>query len=138
MGDVAAFRDSINDLEQWTKTLDGATDGKEFTKHHFGPGVYLREFFLPQGMYFTSKIHKTTHLFIVAKGKTVIVSEDGKKTVEGPAVFTTTPGTKRAVYGIEDTTFFTIHLTDETDLKKLEEKFIAKDFDELEKQELLE
>lgn len=138
MGSLAQFRTDITALEEFTKTLVGATDGKEFTKHHFGPGVYLREFFLPQGMYFTSKIHKTTHLFIVAKGKTVIVSEHGKKTVEGPAVFTTTPGTKRAVYGIEDTTFFTVHLTDETDLEKLEEKIIAKEFDKIERQELLE
>ena len=133
MGDVVLnFRNKINQLEEFTKTLDGATDGKELTNHHFAPGVYLREFFLPKGMYFTSKIHKTKHLLIVASGKTIITSDRGSETIEGPAVLTTTPGTKRAVYGLEDTTFYTVHVTEETDLEKLESNIIAKDFSEIE------
>ena len=132
MGDVAKqFRNNILALENFTKTLDDATDGKELTKHHFAPGVYLREFFLPQGMYFTSKIHKTTHFLIVASGKTAVTSERGQEIIEGPAVLLTTPGTKRAVYGIEDTTFYTVHVSEETDLEKLEANLIAKDFDEV-------
>ena len=127
---VKQFRDSMVALENATKELDGATDGQEFTSHHFAPGVYLREFFLPKGMYFTSKIHKTTHLLIVAHGKTAITSEKGQTIVEGPAVLTTTPGTKRAVYGIEDTTFYTVHVTDETDIEVIEDKIIAKDFND--------
>lgn len=130
MGEVA-FANKIFALEEATKSLDSATDGKEFTSHHFAPGVYLREFFLPKGMYFTSKIHKTTHLLIVACGKAAIISDEGREVIEGPTVLTTVPGTKRAVYGIEDTTFFTVHVSEETDLDKLENKIIAKDFDEL-------
>ncbi len=125
---VKQFRENITALEDYTKGLESATDGKEFTTHHFAPGVYLRQFFLPKGMYFTSKIHKTTHLLIVASGKTAITSELGKTIVEGPAVLTTKPGTKRAVYGIEDTTFFTVHVTEETDLEVIEDKIIAQDF----------
>jgi quercetin dioxygenase-like cupin family protein len=132
MGDVAIdFREKIKKLEEGTKSLPDATTGEELTKHHFAPGVYLREFFLPQGMYFTSKLHKTHHFLIVASGKTLVVSENGRETIEGPAVITTQPGTKRAVYGIEDTTFFTIHVTEETDLEKLEENIIAKDYSEI-------
>lgn len=126
------FRRSMDELEAVTRLMDTATDGKENTRHHFAPGVYLREFFLPKGMYFTSKIHKTTHLLIVAKGKTAIVSESGREIIEGPAVLTTVPGTKRAVYGIEDTTFFTVHVTEETDLEKIEDFVIARDFEEIE------
>lgn len=131
-GDVVQFRKAITALEEFTAGVDGATDGKEFTRHHFAPGVYLREFFLPEGHYFTSKIHNTTHFLIVASGKTAIVSEKGREVVTGPAVILTTPGTKRAVYGIEDTTFFTVHVTEETDLGVIEEKIIAKDFPEIE------
>ena len=130
MGEVA-FANKIFALEEATKQLATATDGKEFTSHHFAPGVYVREFFLPKGMYFTSKIHETTHLLIVASGKTAIISDKGREIIEGPTVLTTVPGTKRAVYGIEDTTFFTVHVSDETDLDKLEDNIIAKDFVEL-------
>lgn len=128
--EIAVFRDKIQDLEDFTKGLDTATDGKENTFHHFAPGVYLREFFLPKGMYFTSKIHKTTHFLIVASGKTAIFSEKGREVITGPTVLITTPGTKRAVLGIEDTTFFTVHVSEETDIEKLEDKLIAKDFSE--------
>jgi hypothetical protein len=111
--------------------MDGATDGKEFTKHHFLPGVYLREFFLPKGMYFTTKIHNSTHFLIVASGSTKIASDNGTDVVTGPTILVTRPGTKRAVYGITDTTFYTVHLTDETDLERIEEKLIAKSFDDV-------
>jgi quercetin dioxygenase-like cupin family protein len=131
MGEVVKqFLESIVRLEEFTAELEGATDGQELTKHHFAPGVYLREFFLPKGMYFTSKIHKTTHFLIVASGKTKIVSEKGEQIIVGPTVLLTTPGTKRAVYGIEDTTFFTVHVSEETDLEKLEDNLIAKSFDD--------
>ena len=128
---VKMFRENIVTLEDFTAGLESATDGKEFTSHHFAPGVYLREFFLPKGMYFTSKIHKTTHFLIVASGKTAITSELGQTIIEGPAVLITKPGTKRAVYGIEDTTFYTVHVTEEKDLEVIESKIIAKDFNEI-------
>ena len=128
---VKQFRDSMFALEEFTKGLDTATDGKELTSHHFAPGVYLREFFLPKGMYFTSKIHKTTHFLIVASGKTAITSEAGQTIIEGPTVLLTKPGTKRAVFGIEDTTFYTVHVTEETDVDLIENKIIAKDFDDV-------
>ena len=132
MGDIVkSFRSNIARLEDFTRTLDGATDGKEYTSHHFAPGVYLREFFLKKGMYFTTKIHKTTHFLIIACGKTMIISDKGEQILTGPTVLTTTPGTKRAVYGIEDTTFYTVHVTDETNIELLEDKLISKDFTEL-------
>ena len=127
---VEAFRGNIQALEEFTAGLDSATNGVENTRPHFAPGVYLREFFLPKGMYFTSKIHKTTHFLIVACGKTAIISEKGREVIDGPTVLTTTPGTKRAVLGLEDTTFFTVHVSKETDLEKLEDNLIAKDFSE--------
>ena len=132
MGEVATnFRNMLSDLEGLTATLPDATDGKEFTGYHFAPGVYLREFLLPAGMYFTTKIHNSTHLLIVANGSTKIVSEKGSEVIHGPAVLTTYPGTKRAVYGITDTTFYTVHVTEETDVDKIEEHIMAKTFEDV-------
>jgi quercetin dioxygenase-like cupin family protein len=135
---IQEFRDAITELEEYTRqNVDDTSDGKELTKHHFAPGAYVREFFLPKGMYFTSKIHKTTHIFLVAHGKTMIVSENGRQVVEGPQVFVTKPGTKRAVYGIEDTTFFTFHVTEETDPVLIEKTITAESFAELEHDEIM-
>ena len=102
------------------------------TFHHFAPGVYAREMKIPKGVVVTGKIHKTTHLSIVSQGRISIATEEGNKIIEAPAIFVTKPGTKRAAYALEDTTFITIHVTEETDLEKIEQLVIAKDYKELE------
>lgn len=40
------------------------------------------------------------------------------------------PGTKRAVIALEDTTWITVHVTNETDLEKIEDYVIAKTYDD--------
>lgn len=96
-------------------------------KHHFGPGVYVRELPIPAGMVAIGKTHGKEHLLIIANGDVTIVTDEGRQRVRGPAVFTSPPGVKRAVYTHEDTTFITIHPTDETDLEKIEADVIVPD-----------
>jgi hypothetical protein len=43
------------------------------------------------------------------------------------------PGVKRLAYAHEESIWATIHGTDETDVDKIEEQFIAKDYSEVEK-----
>jgi quercetin dioxygenase-like cupin family protein len=107
-------------------------DVDEMTSHHFAPGVYAREYFIPAGSVVIGKIHKTEHFNIICKGKCSVSTEDGPMYVEGPQVIVSRPGVKKAVYAFEDTTWITIHVTEETDLEKIEEEVIAKDYAELE------
>lgn len=103
-------------------------------KHHFAPGNYAREIFLPKGCVVTGKIHKHAHLNIISKGKVSVVTEFGPMVIDatnGPVTFTSQPGTKRALYVDEDTVWTTIHPTNETDLAKIEDEIIAKSYDEL-------
>lgn len=44
-------------------------------------------------------------------------------------VFTSTPGTKRAVWPLEDSLWTTCHVTEETDLEKIEDHVIAKSYE---------
>ncbi len=107
-------------------------DLEALTEHFFAPGVYARMFFIEKGSIVVGKIHKTEHLNIICKGKCSVSTEDGPLTLEGPCIVTSRPGIKKAVYAIEDTTWITIHVTDETDLDEIEKQVIAKDYEELE------
>ena len=128
-----ALRTNIHRLEDFLLELpkEQQLDLDALTKHHFAPGVYARELFIPKGTVLTGKIHKTEHLNIISQGKISVATEDGPKLIEAPHIMVSKPGTKRAGYAHEDTTWITIHVTDETDLDKIEELVIAKGYDEL-------
>lgn len=100
-------------------------------KHTFAPGVYAREILLPKGSVVVGKIHKHAHLNIISKGRASVMTEFGPMEIEAPHTFVSQPGTKRAVVALEDVVWTTIHLTDETDLDKIEDQIIAKDYEEL-------
>lgn len=99
--------------------------------HNFAPGTYARTCILPKGALIVGKIHKHAHQNIVSFGRVTVVTEFGRMEINGPHVFTSQPGTKRALYVHEETMWTTIHLTDETDLAKIEEEIIAKNYDAL-------
>ena len=94
-------------------------------RHHFSQGVYGREMFIPKGTVVTGHIHKYTQLNVLICGELSVLTEDGVKRVRPPFVVVSPPGTKRVAYAHEDTIWLTIHGTEETDVDKIEEKFIA-------------
>ena len=94
-------------------------------KHHFSQGVYAREIFIPKGTLVTGKIHKYQQLNILSQGDVSVVTEDGIIRAQAPFTIVSPPGTKRLVYAHEDTVWTTIHGTDETDLVKIEDHYIA-------------
>ena len=99
--------------------------------HHFAPGVYAREMFVPAGVLLTGKIHKTEHLNILSQGRLSISGTGKSMTVKAPFAYVSVIGTKRAIYAHEDSTWTTIHATEETDLDVIEDMTIAKSFTEL-------
>lgn len=123
-------REKIVKLQDEMMTMDQTLDQFPLT-HHFAPGVYAREMFLPAGHTIVGKIHKHAHLNIVSKGSVILSTEEGSKELSAPCVFTSYAGTKRAVYIKEDTIWITIHVTDKTDLKEIETELIAVSFDDL-------
>jgi hypothetical protein len=101
------------------------------TTHHFAPGIYAREIFVPKGTLLTGKIHKTGHLNILSKGDITVLTDEGMKRLKAPCTFVASPGTKRAGYAHEDSVWTTIHASAETELDKLEAELIAPSFDAL-------
>lgn len=107
-------------------------------KHFFAPGgtckyVYAREILLPAGTVVVGKIHKHAHLNMLMRGRVRVLTEKGPEEFVGPLTMVSQPGTKRAVYAIEDSVWVTVHLTNSEDLAEIEDEIIAPTFDDLEK-----
>lgn len=95
-------------------------------RHHFSPGLYLREIFMPAGSIVIGKIHKTEHFNILVKGACVIVHEDfTQEELRAPMVFVSKAGVQKVLHVTEDMIWMTTHVTEETDLVRLEEELIT-------------
>ena len=105
-------------------------------KHSFADGCYIREIFNPKGELLITGIHKVKHPFFLMKGDMSILTEDGISRIKAPHHGITMPGTKRIIYCHEDCVFITVHATELTDIKEIEEEIIAKDFDDFDKSEM--
>ena len=101
-------------------------------RHFFAPGVYCRELFIPKGCLLTGKIHKTQHVSIMLSGRMLVPDGmGGNKEICGPMTEIAQAGIKRVGLCLEDTTWVTVHPTEETDVDKILDTIIAKDFDEV-------
>ena len=102
-------------------------------QHVFAPGAYARTIFIPAGTVIVGKIHKHQHLNILSQGSVSVFTEaGGVERLTGPLTMVSPAGTKRAVYAETDAVWTTIHLTNETDLEKIEDEVIAKTYEEYE------
>ena len=101
--------------------------------HNFCPGLYLRRIINPAGSLVMTKIHKEPNISTLLRGRMAVITEDGAQILVAPAQFITQPGTKRVIYAIEECEFTTIHPNplNVTDLDALEDRIIARDFDEI-------
>lgn len=102
-------------------------------KNWLAPGIYAREIHLPGGTVVVGKIHRHRHFNIISQGSITCYTEFGLEHHTAPASFISEPGTKRVVLTHEDAIWTTIHPnpTDETDISKLEEMFVALEYEEL-------
>lgn len=100
-------------------------------RHIFAPDAVAREMRLPAGGWIIGKIHKHSHLNFITKGRVAVLTEEGPMVITAPYTFVSAVGTKRLVLVLEDTIWTTVHVTTETDLKKIEEYVIAKSYDDV-------
>jgi len=135
------FRNGVMQVQKNIENHPNGITGKKIEalnplNHSFADGCYIREVFNPKGELLVTKIHKVTHPFFLMKGDMTILMEDGIKRIRAPHYGITPAGTKRIIYCHEDCIFVTVHVTKETDLKKIEEEVIAKDFSEVDQNDI--
>lgn len=109
----------------------GCTDDVAPVKHHFAPGLYGREIFLPAGTRIIGKIHRTAHLMTVAAGRGLLWNEFAAYKYRAPFTQLTQPGAKNVLWVQEDTVIITYHPTQLTDVAAIEREIICADYHQL-------
>jgi len=127
-------REDILAMEEFLKTTEGAMIGDNDTcpvTHTFADGMYVREIFIPAGMFIVGKIHKHSHPNFLLSGIVRVVTEFSSEDIIGPKSIISKAGTKRALYAITDLVWVTVHLnpTNTQDLQDLEEEIIAPSYE---------
>lgn len=124
MMEALTQQDAVNAIE---KELASMPQIALPLKHHFTPGLYVREIFMPKGAAVVSATHKTTHVFVIAKGSARVYEPGGGiQHLQAPYTGCTKPGTRRVISITEDCVWMTFHPNPEniTDLDKLESLLI--------------
>jgi quercetin dioxygenase-like cupin family protein len=94
--------------------------------HHFSDGLYAKQLVIPKGFEGIQHIHSYSHLSILAKGRVIVVTDEGKQEYTAPACIEIKSGIHHKIISLEDATWFCIHATEETDANKVDEVLIAR------------
>ena len=97
------------------------------TKHTFHGGMYCREVWRPAGVLVIGKVHKKEHFYVIMYGTVSITTDDGVRSITGPCVLNSMPGTKRAVYAETDALCVTFHRTDSATIEDAETELVETD-----------
>lgn len=78
-------------------------------RHHFAPGVYMREMTIPAGTMVVGAVHKVENLVIVSLGRVLAATPDGPIEVAAGQTLRCMPGTKNAVIALEDSRWSNVY-----------------------------
>lgn len=92
-------------------------------RHHFAPGVCLREISIKAGTVVTGAVHKRENLIIVSMGLLRVATDDGWVDVPAGETLRCRPGMKNAVYALQDSRWTNVLPTEETCIDKIVEEF---------------
>ena len=132
------IREKIKDLERSLIDAGSITPDEadaKYVEHFYAPNTYARKMVIPAGMCVVGKIHRHAHLNILVTGACRVVTEFGEDDIEGLKIWTSEPGTKRALVADTDLVWITVHHnpTGTEDPSTIEDYVISKTYKELDK-----
>jgi hypothetical protein len=101
------------------------------TKHYFHGGMYCREVFRHAGVLVVGAVHKKEHFYLIVSGTVAITTDDGVQEVTGPHLFSSKPGTKRAVYAMTDALCMTFHAIEAKTVEEAEAELVEAEPDNM-------
>ena len=97
------------------------------TKHHFADGLYAKEMILPKDTFAMQHKHCYSHLSLLAKGRVLVKVDDDIEEYTAPACINIQAGKHHSIKALEDSVWYCIHATEETDADHVDEVLIMKD-----------
>jgi hypothetical protein len=114
---VAALQVELSNLPQYQPK----------TTHYFHGGMYCREVFREAGVLVVGAVHKKEHFYLIVSGTVAITTDEGVQEVTGPHLFSSKPGTKRAVYAITDALCMTFHAIEAKTVEEAESELVEEE-----------
>ena len=118
---------STGDIRQDMLNFVSALPQVEATiTHHFTEGLYTRVMRAAEGTIIVGKRHRNKTLNILMQGEMSIYLDDDKKAtiMKAPHIFESEAGVSKTIYAVTDIVMANVHVTNETDLDRLEDEFI--------------
>jgi len=112
-------------LVQSMKAEGQPIDGND-VRHELCSGVYAKQIRIRAGFCVMSHKHTFDHLSILASGHVRVVTEAGETVHTAPALLRIAAGQHHAVHALQDSIWFCLHATDETDLETIDDSLIER------------
>ena len=116
----------MNVISELHKKMEGCFEIDLGIIHNFSDGLYAKQMFVPKGYFVGQHAHTFSHLSILAKGSVIVRTDTTEQHYTAPACLEIKAGINHAIEALEDTVWFCIHATDETDLTKIDNILIEK------------
>lgn len=114
---VVALQEAVSELPQLELPV----------AHFFIEGVYVRALPIPAGAVVVGKLHLQEHIVMVTKGHLRITSDGEPQDFYAGDIWVSQPGSKRAIFALEDSCITTVHRTDETNIEVIENTLVSMD-----------
>lgn len=92
-------------------------------KHIQADGVYIKAFFVPKATKLYSKFFPKDHVTILAYGSILMIDGETQTKYAAPAHHVFPANRRIAIITLEDSVWYCVHPTDETDISVLEKKY---------------
>ena len=95
-------------------------------EHYFSDGLYAKRLIIPKGFEAGQHAHKYSHLSVLVRGRVIVKTDDTKKEYRAPACIEIKSHVNHTIEAFEDSEWFCIHATGETDIEKIDQVLIER------------
>lgn len=99
-------------------------------EHFFSEGVYARQWTIPANTQVPTHKHVYDHMSILAKGHVTVTADGNTVEYTAPAVLDIKKNLEHTIRAYEDSIWFCIHATSETEIDKIRSTLIVGDLNE--------
>ena len=96
-------------------------------EHFFCDGLYAKKMTMKKGYVVGKHIHDFTHVSALKSGRVLLGVDGVFQTYIAPCYITIEENKSHTIEALEDSKWFCIHLTDETDCEKIDANLTGKD-----------
>lgn len=98
-------------------------------RHHMPEeeGVYLKETRIPKGVRLAMHEHVFAHKSLLASGRVLFFEGNTSRLLDAPCVVHVRHGVRHSVTALEDSVWYCIHHSFETDVAKIDESIVSQD-----------